>query len=122
MSTLPLSGGKSHFPAFQLKCPAFFGIFHIDRDMYLVVSFRVFCLFGIKSCVYTGADLQISRFILARAKSVYCLHDVLQYQLRTLSVKKLDGSRAGVLLSFFGGVVPLFHSLMLTSMGTKHLE
>ena len=111
MRKLSLFLAPSRFPAFHLKYPAFLcGYFELEKmhsmrsaqrqvelrrlgkrlpvlgkanSLCKIVNLCVLaCLFRV------GPVLKISRVIVARAKSVYGLDDVLQYQLRLLVVKK----------------------------------
>ena len=88
---LTLFLASSRFPAFHLKCPAFFGVFRVEKNalyalfstssgtqttrhsLFKLVKGCVFCLF-VKlrlspHCV--GPGIKISRVIVARAKSMY---------------------------------------------------
>ena len=81
--------------------------------MYLFVKCCVFCLF-VKlrlSLGHGGPGIKISRVIVARAKSMQRLDDVLQYQLCPLVVEKI---LTPAFYTFLSRSVPLFHSPMLT--------
>ena len=138
----------SRFPAFHLKCPAFLANFELEK-MRPIRSFQrqvelrrlgnqlpmlgkanshcttvkcfVFCLFiklRLSGCVDLG--IKISRVMVARAKSVYRVDNVLLYQLCPLAVGGNTNSR---FLRFFGRSVPLFfRSLMLTPMRSPFHE
>ena len=132
----------SRFPVFHVKYPAFLAYFDLEK-MRSMRSFQrqvkelrrlgnqlpvlrkanwlskivkcVFCLFvNLRLSPHrVGPGIKISRVILARAKSVYRLDEVL-YQLCPLAVgKPYYNSR---FLRFFVRSVPLFRSLMLTPM------
>ena len=136
MSTLPLSSvnsrflAPSRFPAFHLKCPAYFAYFELEKMRSMrsaqrqvelrrlgnqlsvhgkahllckIVKCCRFCLFWL-SPGRVGPGIKITRVIVARAKSVWRLDGVLQYQLRPLAVKN-SYSR---FLWFFVRSVPLF--------------
>ena len=99
-------------PTFQLKCRAFFACFTLIVQCIYLYYFVSFPVLNLKLCLH---GRRLSRVILARAKSMECLHGVLLYQLCTVAVTKNTRRRFSVHFSVF--FYQLFRSLKLMPMG-----